>query len=575
MWITGRRGQELWAMAFAALLASGCGLKPPASAPGPNPNDPGVGSGVGGSDAPPDGVDAGTPTASAGSPDGSGPPVVPFTGYTLAWNDEFDGDALEPTRWRADVGPRGAGVMTPEAVSVGGGALRVAVYTEGGVTKTGFLSTESKFGQRYGYFESRIRFHSAPGEWCAFWLQSPTIGQPIGNPAIAGTEIDVIEHRYTDDGGWELQDWVAQNLNWDGYGPEVKRAQHVAQLPGKVKVQDAWHTYGVLWARDGYTFYVDGNPVWRTTEAVSQRPEFLQLTCEVEGQGWAGSMPAGGYGPRDASQVGMEVDWVRAWQAPPEPDPVPPPVTSDPSPVPTLPAGYSLAWRDEFDGPALDLSKWLPFDAPRADAIDTPEALTFGDGTLSLRTYDEGGAIKTGFLTTEGRFESTYGYFEARIRFRGTPGQWCAFWLMSPTLGVPLGDPATAGTEIDIAEHRFTDQSGGMFADQVGQNVLWDGYGAHRTITNHVDYLPDGSGIQNVWHTYGVLWDETGYRFYVDASEVWTANAPVSRRSEYVILSCEVIQHEWAGDVPPGGFGSHATSTTGMDVDWVRVWKRN
>ena len=32
--------------------------------------------------------------------------------------------------------------------------------------------------QAYGYFEARIKFHSAPGEWSSFWLQIPDDRQP-------------------------------------------------------------------------------------------------------------------------------------------------------------------------------------------------------------------------------------------------------------------------------------------------------------------------------------------------------------------------------------------------------------
>jgi len=35
-----------------------------------------------------------------------------------------------------------------------------------------------------------------------------------------------------------------------------------------------------------------------------------------------------------------------------------------------------------------------------------------------------------------------------------------------------------------------------------------------------------------------------------------------------------VDDHTWAGNIPAGGFGSRATSTTGMDVDYVRVWQK-
>jgi beta-glucanase (GH16 family) len=249
----------------------------------------------------------------------SGPPQsLPPAGYALVFEDQFGGVALDRTRWAAANEPRRDAVSTPDAVTVSGGILTVTTYTSGGVHRTGFLTTQGLFQARYGYFEARIRFNDSPGSWCSFWLASPTIGTPLGDPGTAGVEIDVVEHRVTDDGGWTaLADMVALNLNWDGYDENRKNDQRVVALPDGSRVQGAWHTYGVLWTPTGYTFYVDAKPLWSPAGPVSNRPQDLRLTCEVEDASWAGYVPPGGYGSRASSVTRMEVDWVRAWQAPP------------------------------------------------------------------------------------------------------------------------------------------------------------------------------------------------------------------------------------------------------------------
>ena len=293
------------------LLFLGCGLQPPREGSPPATQAQAV-------------PDAPIPAAPQPSPQptpAAGPtvppplaPVAPFPGYALAWQDGFEGAGIDPARWNVETGPRRDAVNGPDALAVKDGLLHMRVYTEAGAHHAGFLSTDKLFSATYGYFEARIRFTSAPGEWCAFWLQSPTIGVPLGDPATAGTEIDVVEHRVTDQGGAQLADWVAQNLNWDGYGPEVKRAQHVVQIAGNAPVQGQWHVFSVLWEPGAYTFYVDAVPLWRTAQAVSRRSEFLQLTCEVLDHDWAGDVPKGGYGDRSTTTTGMDVDWVRVWQ---------------------------------------------------------------------------------------------------------------------------------------------------------------------------------------------------------------------------------------------------------------------
>ncbi len=244
-------------------------------------------------------------------------PALPPPGFTLLWQDEFGGTALDASKWTAMTGARRDAENTADALSVKDGVLAITTYTDAGVHKTGFLTTTGKFETTYGYFEARIRFADAGGEWCAFWLQASTNGQPKGDPAHAGVEIDVVEHRVTDQSGFPFENYVALNLNWDGYGPDRQNRQRVLQVPGGAQLQGEWHTYGVLWNATGYTFYVDAIPLWTTSDAVSQRSETLQLTCEVADGEWAGYVPKGGYGPLGASTTGMQVDYVRVWQAPP------------------------------------------------------------------------------------------------------------------------------------------------------------------------------------------------------------------------------------------------------------------
>ncbi len=279
-------GRSCRAAVSLAVLLGACGLMPPDQQQSPPPQPPAQ----------------------------SAP--VPPAGYRLVWQDEFDGGALDPSRWTAVDGRRRDAVNTPDAVTVRGGILTITTYTESGQSRTGFLQTDGKLEATYGYFEARIRFSDSPGAWCAFWLQSPTNGDPVGDPAHAGAEIDVVEHRVTNQDGWtQLADMIALNLNWDGYGADHKNAQLVTPIGGNAPVQGQWHTYGLLWTGAGYTFYVDAVPLWSVDQAVSQRSESIRLTCEVQDASWAGYVPTGGYGTLATSTTRMEVDWVRVWQA--------------------------------------------------------------------------------------------------------------------------------------------------------------------------------------------------------------------------------------------------------------------
>ena len=49
------------------------------------------------------------------------------------------------------------------------------------------------------------------------------------------------------------------------------------------ETEDGWHYFGMDWQPDGYTFYCDGVEVSRCNKHVSQVPQFILLTTEVQG----------------------------------------------------------------------------------------------------------------------------------------------------------------------------------------------------------------------------------------------------------------------------------------------------
>jgi beta-glucanase (GH16 family) len=245
-------------------------------------------------------------------------PSAPIpSGYALVWSDEFEGASLDTSKWTISTKLRDDAQQTADAVAVSDGNLHISYYTVDGIHYTAFLKTVGKFETTYGFFEARIRFRDSPGTHSSFWLQSTSIGTPLGDPGVAGTEIDIIEHRAM---GMTMQDVTAgiiSNLHWDGYdaGVEQSRSSGLQQPPGP-SPQGNFHDYGVLWTPSGYTFYYDGAPQWQSSDAVSDHPEFILLTGEVQDHSWAGVVPPTGYGPPSSSTTGIDVSWVRVWQAP-------------------------------------------------------------------------------------------------------------------------------------------------------------------------------------------------------------------------------------------------------------------
>ena len=139
--------------------------------------------------------------------------------------------------------------------------------------------------------------------------------------------------------------------------------------------------------------------------------------------------------------------------------------------VPTTPpaGGWTLAWSDEFDGPAgstVDATRWA-FDVGGGGwgnqeletYTDRPRnAHKDGHGVLVIDVLRESHAGADGIareytsarLKTQGHFAQAYGRFEARLRLPRGQGIWPAFWMLGSDI-TTAGWPACG--EIDIMEN--------------------------------------------------------------------------------------------------------------------------
>lgn len=241
--------------------------------------------------------------------------------YHLVWEDRFDAPSLDATSWNVSTEKRDGALDSADSISTGPQGLTIRTWTGNGQSHTGWLDSAGRRTFVYGYFESMIRFHGASGEHCAFWLDTPTRRDLVADydPGQSGVEIDVVEHRRFDASGADISREIPSTVHWNGAGPKhrsvssAEPGQHATSPDASVDGQ--WHTYALLWRPGSYTFYFDGLPHWSTTTAISHVPEYLMLTCEVgAAHGWAGPVPVAGYGTAQASEVGMDVRYVRVYQ---------------------------------------------------------------------------------------------------------------------------------------------------------------------------------------------------------------------------------------------------------------------
>lgn len=195
-------------------------------------------------------------------------------GFELVWSDEFDGHELDESRWtHRGAGRRRGGIISADNSFVDGdGHLVIETRKLGDDYHSGMIGTQRSFQIRYGYFEARMKFPVHGGQVSAFWLQSPDNNGDGGPPESTGVEIDAIVFYRGRLGGR-----ATNGLHWGGYGENHQKKNH------REIFSDGgdWHTFGVLWTENGYTFYRDGRETWQTSIAVSHVPEYLILSLVV------------------------------------------------------------------------------------------------------------------------------------------------------------------------------------------------------------------------------------------------------------------------------------------------------
>ena len=233
------------------------------------------------------------------------------------------------------------------------------------------------------------------------------------------------------------------------------------------------------------------------------------------------------------------------------------------------PAGYHLTWSDEFNGNFIDANKWTVTGAiapvVSRDCTLIPDAVSVGNGNLMITTYTVGGTNYSGYIKSYPHFLQKYGYFEARIKFEQSSGTNMAIWLNAP--GYFAYPAATRGAEMDVIEHRAT--SG--YYQLAQQSIHFINSSGTDGGTNSFPVIPNGG---YGYHIYGLEWDATGYKFYIDDHLSWTENNPdsISMTEEFLQLATGVIPGNDFGQIPSSGYGDLAHSTTKMTVDYVRAY---
>ncbi len=186
---------------------------------------------------------------------------------------------------------------------------------------------------------------------------------------------------------------------------------------------------------------------------------------------------------------------------------------------PLTPRGWELVWSDEFEGNALNASKWnIQLGDGTTEGIPgwgNNELQSYREGNISVAGGDliitaqqeaaDGREYTSARINTSRKLDVKYGRVEANIQTPSGQGLWSAFWML-PT-DSPYGGWA-AGGEIDIMEV-FSRDPAPFTQAAVHYGMAWP-----LNVFNYKKY--DQFDPSAGFHTYALEWDEQEMRWFVD-----------------------------------------------------------
>lgn len=257
--------------------------------------------------------------------------------------------------------------------------------------------------------------------------------------------------------------------------------------------------------------------------------------------------------------------------------------------------GFVLVWNDEFDGDALDTTKWDYMYGNGGEYgkpgwgnyemqyyLNREENVRVEDGKLIITAMEESGTamrytsarIRTVTNSGDVLFATTYGRVEARIKLPAGEGLWPAFWML------PVDESIyglwSASGEIDIMEAKGRLPQQFSCAAHYGREYPQNVYSGQEYV------FPEGTSIQD-YHLYSIEWEPGEIRWYVDNECYYTLNDFYSEKPDgtsqgdtapfdvpfYLMLNMAI-----GGRFDPQANLNNTEFPQEMEVDFVRVYHK-
>ncbi len=245
-------------------------------------------------------------------------PVTPLgealslDGYSIVFEDEFDGDALNLDVWesRYEGGGNGRFETVDQAKVEGGNLIMTGEYLTDGKYGEGWYACDIQLKKTYcrGYFEIKCKCSDTDDFWSAFWIQAEhPYDHDISKGGPGGAELDIFESCDSGSTSTLRRNAVVQTVHCNGYDDNPDKLD--SRILGKFRAGDIYNeytTFGLKWTEDEYIFYINGVESARSSfgNGVSEEEEYVCVSL---------CMPAE-ITLDHGTKAEFTVDYVKIWQ---------------------------------------------------------------------------------------------------------------------------------------------------------------------------------------------------------------------------------------------------------------------
>jgi beta-glucanase (GH16 family) len=239
-----------------------------------------------------------------------------YDGYTLVWNDEFDGTQINESNWVFETGtgcPNLCGwgnnelqYYRRENAWVENGVLTIEARNENFLSSnytSARMKTQGKRSFQYGRIDIRALLPKGQGIWPALWM----LGNNITTASWpASGEIDIMEMI----GGQGRENRVHGTLHWEFNGHASAGGTYTLTSG---TFADEYHVFSITWDESEIKWFVNDIRFHTINITPSHMTEFHQefffIFNIAVGGNWPGSPDATTIFPQQ-----MKVDYIRVFQ---------------------------------------------------------------------------------------------------------------------------------------------------------------------------------------------------------------------------------------------------------------------